>query len=261
MISTSLSYNLVARDIPKAIERVAQAPMTARDVAYFRENIGNIKSIDDFMKDDRIYRFALKAHGLEDMAYAKAFIRKALEEGIETDRTFANRLSDKRYSDLVETFNFVRYGETTTIFDRANAGTVERFLRQTLEEQEGANNEGVRLALYFERKIGTIDSGIQILGDPALRKVVLTALGIPTQASSSNIDRLAADIDRRVDFEALKEDPKALAKFMSRFTSLWEFSNPTAAAAAPNILIGGPLPAGIGTDLLMSIQSIRRGGF
>lgn len=80
MISTSLSYNLVTRDIPKAIERVAQAPMTARDVAYFRENIGSIKSIDDFMNDDRIYRFALKAHGLEDMAYAKAFIRKALEE-------------------------------------------------------------------------------------------------------------------------------------------------------------------------------------
>jgi hypothetical protein len=260
MISTSLSYNLVARDIPKAIERVAQSPMTARDVAYFRENIGNIKSIDDFMKDDRIYRFALKAHGLEDMAYAKAFIRKALEEGIETDRTFAKRLSDKRYSELVETFNFVRFGETTTIFERVKTGTVERFLRQTLEEQEGAKNEGVRLALYFERKIGAIDSGIQILGDPALRKVVLTALGIPTQASSSNIDRLAADIDRRVDFEALKNDPKELAKFMSRFTSLWEFSNPSV-AAAPNILIGGPLPAGIGTDLLMSIQSIRRGGF
>jgi hypothetical protein len=233
--------------------------MAARDIEHYLANIGNIKSIDDFMKDDRIYRFALKAHGLEDMAYAKAFIRKALEGGIDDRKSFANRLSDKRYGELVETFNFVRYGSATTSFSRTGAGTVERFVRQSLEEQEGARNEGVRLALYFERKIPTITSAYQILGDPALLKVVQTALGMPPEMGGTNIDKQAAYIEKRLHLEGLK-DPKELGKFMVRFTSLWELNNPGFATAAPNILIGGALPPGIGTDLLMSIQSIRRGG-
>jgi hypothetical protein len=260
MISTSLSYNLVARNMPLALERTAQSPMAARDIAYYRENIGNIKTIDDFMKDDRIYRFALKAHGLEDMAYAKAFIRKALEGGIDDRNSFANRLSDKRYGELVTAFNFERYGDQTTSFNRATNGTVDRFIRQSLEEQEGSKNEGVRLALYFERKLPTITSAFQILGDPALLKVVQTALGIPPEMSGANIDKQAADIERRLNLESLK-DPKELGKFMLRFTSLWELNSPSFAATAPSILMGGAMPPGIGTDLLMSIQSIRRGGF
>ncbi len=259
MISTSLSYNLVARDMPRALERTAQSPMAARDIAYFRENIGNIKTIDDFMKDDRIYRFALKAHGLEDMAYAKAFIRKALEGGIDDRNSFASRLSDKRYGELVTSFNFERYGEDTTSFNRATNGTVDRFVRQSLEEQEGAKNEGVRLALYFERKIPTITSAFQLLGDPALLKVVQTALGMPPEMSGANIDRQAANIEKRIDIKSLK-DPEQLKKFMLRFTALWELNSPSFAASAPSILMGGALPPGIGTDLLMSIQSIRRGG-
>ena len=35
-----------------------------------------MKSIDDFMKDTRLYNYAMKAFGLDDMAYAKAFMRK-----------------------------------------------------------------------------------------------------------------------------------------------------------------------------------------
>jgi hypothetical protein len=258
MLPTSLSYNLVARDMPRALERTAQTPMAARDIEYYRENIGKIKSLDDFMKDERIYRFALKAHGLEDMAYAKAFIRKAIEGGIDDRDSMANRLADKRYKDLVETFNFTRHGSATTAFSRATSGTVDRFVRQSLEEQEGAKNEGVRLALYFERKIGKISNAFEIMADPALLKVVQTALGLPAQMG--DIDRQAASIEKRLDIEGLK-DPETLRKFMVRFTSLWELNNPSFASTVPNIMIGGPLPGAVGVDLLMSIQSIRRGGF
>jgi len=45
---------------------------------------------------------------------------------------------------------------TTTIFDRTRQGTVDAYVRQTLEEDAGARNEGVRLALYFNRKAGDI---------------------------------------------------------------------------------------------------------
>ena len=260
MLSTPLAFNLVARDLPRSLERTAQEPMTARDIAYYEENIRNIRSIDDFMNDERIYRFALKAHGLEDMAYAKAFIRKALEEGTDDRDAFANRLADKRYRDLVETFNFKRYDSATTSFSRAQSGTVEKFVRQTLEVNQGAQNEGVRLALYFERKAPTLENVFEILADPALLKVVQTALGLSPQTGGASVDRQADFIKSRLDIEDFK-DPEALSKFLTRFTSLYELDNPTAPASAPNILIGGPMPQGIGINLLTSIQSIKRGGF
>ena len=89
------------------------------------------------MADGRLYNYAMKAFGLQDMAYAKAFIRKALTEGVDDDDSFANKLTDPRYSDFVETFNFARHGAATTVFDRTRQGTVDRYLRQTLEEDAG----------------------------------------------------------------------------------------------------------------------------
>ena len=56
--------------------------MVDRETKYYLENISKVKTIDEFVKDDRLFRYAMKAHGLEDMAYAKAFMVKALKEGV-----------------------------------------------------------------------------------------------------------------------------------------------------------------------------------
>ncbi|MCG6122091.1 MAG: DUF1217 domain-containing protein [Microvirga sp.] len=260
MLSTSLSFNLVARDLPRALERTAQSPTTARAIAHYEERIGQIKSIDDFMADDRVYRFALKAYGLEDMAYAKAFIRKALEGGTDDRDAFANQLADRRYREFVEAFNFKRYGAATTSFSRTQSGAVERYVRQTLEESAGAQNEGVRLALYFARKAPTLNNAFEILADPALLKVAQTALGLSPQTGSADVDRQAATLERQIKIAELK-DPAKLEKFLARFTAMWELVNPSFAPVTPNIQIGGFAPIGIGADLLMSIQTMKRGGF
>ena len=55
----------------------------ALETAYYLKHIGDVKSIDDFIKDTRLFNYAMKAFGLEDMAYAKAFMRKVLVEGVE----------------------------------------------------------------------------------------------------------------------------------------------------------------------------------
>ena len=78
MLSTYLSYQLIARDMPKAIDRVEREPMVDRETRYYIDNISKVKTVEEFVKDDRLFRYAMKAHGLEDMAYAKAFMVKAL---------------------------------------------------------------------------------------------------------------------------------------------------------------------------------------
>src|SRR3546814_2602996 len=137
----------------------------------------------------------LKAHGLEDMAYAKAFIRKVLTEGVASPDAFANQLSDSRYSQLAASFDFEAYGEATTSFEKAQKGIVDKYQRQTLEEEAGAENPGVRLALYFDRMAPSIKSGMEILADDALSEVVRTVLGIPDEVAALDVDRQAGFIE------------------------------------------------------------------
>jgi hypothetical protein len=257
--TTLLSYGMISRDLSRSLSATAAKPQVARESAYYLANIGNVKSIDDFLGNSRLFNFAMKAYGLEDMAYAKAFVRKVLAEGVDKADSFANTLSDKRYRQLAADFNFARYGETTTVFDRTRQGTVDKYVRQTLEEDAGSENQGVRLALYFQRNAAGITDAYSILADPALLKVVQTALGIPASASAIDIDRQARDIAARLDLDDLK-DPEKLGKFLGRFANLWDLENP-AVQPAPPLAIGAPTSVvEIGADVLATLQNLRLGG-
>lgn len=256
MINTYVSYQLIAKDIGKSLDRVQSQPVVERETEYYLENITKVKSIKEFVANDRLFRYAMKAHGLEDMAYAKAFMVKALEGGVEDKDSFANKLSDKRYKEFVNTFNFEAYGETATLFNKAQQGTVDKYLRQTLEENAGDQNEGVRLALYFERKASSITNAYEILADPALKKVAFTALGLPDSFGNADIDKQAKLIEERIDLEDFK-DPELLGKFINRFTTLWEINNPTVSAASLVTTLFTQPEYGISTNLLLTMQSMK----
>ncbi|GGB53727.1 hypothetical protein GCM10011316_27190 [Roseibium aquae] len=260
MIGTLAQYQLVTTNMDRSLKTIASDPTVERQSAYYLENIENIKSIDDFMADERIYRYAMKAHGLEDMIYAKAFIRKVLEEGIDRSDSFANKLTDERYKAFAETFNFARNGEVTTIFQKAKQPVVDMYMRQTLEENEGSKNEGVRLALYFARKAPDIQNAFEILADRALAETVYVALGVGKEFAATDIDRQADFISERIDFEDFK-DPEKLDRFLQRFTALYDLQNGgPAAASIPSMLIGGGAPLGLDQNLLSSLQNLKLGG-
>ena len=259
MLTTYTSYQLISKDLQKSLDRKASEPIIAREVEYYLANIENVKSIDDFLGDHRLYAFAMKAFGLEDMTYAKAFMRKALTEGIEDKGSFANRLQDQRYKDFVTTFNFARDGENATTFERARQGTVDNYIRQTLETDAGTDDQGVRLALYFERKASSIKGPYDILADTALLQVVRTALGIPDTAAGGDIDAQAAMIENRLDLDSLKE-PEGLNRFLKRFTALWDAENNTGSDPVLTLFTGASASSGMNVDLLMSLQRVKQGG-
>jgi hypothetical protein len=258
MISTYASYRLAANDIDTSIQRVSEQPVVSREVEYYLENIGSIDTIEELIEDTRLFNFAMKAHGLEDMNYAKAFMRKVMEEGLNEPDSFANSLTDTRYQDFAKTFDFQNFGEATTTFTKVQQGVVDKYLRQTLEEQAGEENEGVRLALYFERKAEGVETIYHILADPALAKVVRTTLGLPDAIASADIDKQVELISDRLDLETLA-DPDELTKLLNRFTALWDVNNSTAIdSTGATQLFGGSGQIGISMDLMMQISQLRR---
>ncbi len=261
MLSTSLAYNLVSRDMTKSLARTAADPVIKREIAAYERAIGKVKSIDDFLENDTVYRMAMKAFGLEDMIYAKGFMRKVLEEGVASRDSFANKLADKRYREFADTFNFAQFGSATTAFGATQAGVVKRYTRQALEQREGAGNEGVRLALYFERMAPSLKNAYQILADPALSKVVRTVLSLPESIAASDVDKQARLLESRLKFADFKDKTK-LAAFVGRFTAMHDMGQPnpmTPAMAGLMAPIGSSRPVGIRPDLLVGLQSTRFG--
>lgn len=258
MTTTYTSYKLIASDLQTSLKRVAEQPDVKRETEYYLSRIGSIKTIDEFFADSRLYNYAMKAHGLDDMAYAKAFMRKVLTEGVDDAEAFANKLTDNRYKELAESLNFARHGELATTFERAQKGVADKYARQTLEVSAGEDNAGVRLALYFERMASSITSGYSIIADDALAQVVRTALQLPEEFAATDIDRQSAYYEKAIDFADF-QDPAKLGKFLERFTSMWELDNPTGSYGSLAAFQSSSI-TGISTDLLISINNLKLGG-
>lgn len=257
MTTTFTTYSLIARDLGASLARKGAQPDVARETAYYEAKIGSVKSIDDLLGDRRLFAYAMKAHGLEDMTYAKAFMRKVLTEGVSDRTAFANRLADDRYVAFAKAFDFKTYGAETTTLAAATADTTAAYLHQSLEADAGSEDTGVRLALYFARIAPTVSSGYGVLGDPALSQVVKTVLGLPDVSSSEGIARQASLIEERVELASFK-DPVKLNRFVQRFTAIWDAQNNAASAPVLN-LFADSTTQGLDASLLLSLQRIRSG--
>ncbi|MCC0030922.1 MAG: DUF1217 domain-containing protein [Brucellaceae bacterium] len=258
MLGTYTQYTIITRDLDRSMTQVKSSPEVAREVEYYRANIGKVTSIDEFVGDRRLFDFAMKAFGLADMSYAKAFMTKVLEGNLDDRDSLVNTLADKRYREFATTFNFNAFGSATTAFGRAQQGVVDAYVRQTLEENAGGDNEGVRLALYFERKGAKIESAYDILGDRALGQVVRTVLGLPDSIAFLDIDRQKEMIEQRLDLEDF-QDPVKLNEFVQRFTTLWDVANSQSVETQGIVaLTSGSVATGISSDLMMAIQKIGR---
>lgn len=250
-----LTYKLFAADSERALDRIQSKPQIAREVEYYKENVVSIKSVDDFVNNDRIFSTVMQAYGLEEMTYAKGFIRKLLEGGIDDPESMANRLTDPRYQELAEDFNFVKTGEATTAFNKVTVGVVDKFYQQNLEVEAGDQNAGVRLAMYFQRKAEDIESPLNLLADAALLQFVQTAYSLPTQMSFQSLDKQVELIEDKFDIEDLK-DPEKLDEMVDRFLSSWDLQNPTSVSVPP--IISNPNAIlNISIDTLSAIQSLK----
>lgn len=257
MTSALTNYRILTRDLSRTMTRLSADPQTQREVNYYRAQIGKIKSVEEFLANDRVFTFAMKAFGLGDMGYAKGMMRKALADGVDDPSAFSVRMADPRFREFVSVFNFKRYGTATTSFDRTQQGTIDRYLRSQLEEKAGESSEAVRLALYFDRKAPELLSNYSILSDRALLTVVRTTLGLPTSMSSADLERQAKVIGEKVKIDDLK-DPVKRQEFIARFLILHDAGNASSVENAGVSLLGGASGL-IGQQTLLSIQSLRRG--
>jgi hypothetical protein len=238
LTSTIQLYNEQADD------PTAQNAQTAADDTYYGNTIGTIKTVDDFLKDKRLVSFVLDAYGLQKSNLTDDDLRKLLTSDPLDPSSYVNKPENSAYRQMALAFNFDSDGNrlptpTQQVQSRGQiVATTDLYARQTLEEEAGDQDEGARLALYFQRFAPTITSAYSILGDKALLQVAQTALALPTAMSDADIDVQAKMITDKLDLDDLK-DPDKLNKFLARFSALYDINNSDVTTTNPALAILG----------------------
>ncbi|MGN6469403.1 MAG: DUF1217 domain-containing protein, partial [Rhizobiaceae bacterium] len=140
MTSTYATYQSLTRDMARTTTLVENEPEVQRETEYYLANIGKVKTVDDFVNNTRLFTYAMKAFGLEDMTYAKAFMTKVLTEGVSDPDSFANKLTDPRYKAFAEAFNFEADKDAATTYVAAQKGVTDRYTLTAVQNGVSPDN-------------------------------------------------------------------------------------------------------------------------
>ena len=64
MVGTVAGYRQIMKNFDRTLDTVATRADVKRETDYFLANIRTVKSADEFIKNDRLYNFAMTAFGL-----------------------------------------------------------------------------------------------------------------------------------------------------------------------------------------------------
>src|SRR5690606_28423752 len=107
------------------------------------------------------------------------------------------------------------------------------------------------------RQAPNVKSAYGLLADTALWKVVQTVFGFPDEMAAADISKQAAAVTRRLDVATLS-DPDQLSRFIPRFLASWDARNID--ATSPVLSLFTPSGAGVGLDLIMTLNNLKHGG-
>ncbi|MHC2294828.1 hypothetical protein ACVIJW_010698 [Bradyrhizobium barranii subsp. barranii] len=230
VVEIAKSYVIAALKQASPQQQTAVRAQATKDATAYQEAIAGIDSVSDLLANRPMVDFILMAKGLDPKKVSTDFLKKIFSSDLNNPKSFANTQSDPRFAEIVASFNFDSKGNVARLpmmgpqkRDQFRE-TQANYLQQSLEQQQGDTNPGVRLALYFQRKAGEITSAYDILADKALSEVFRTTFDLPDSMASMQIDQQAKVVDKFMKIKDLS-DPAKVAKLLSRFSAMYDVRN------------------------------------
>lgn len=227
-----LALKLAQKNHDREVATTARQPETQRDIAAFRKAVGKAQSVEDALGNPAVMKVLLTANGLADQIPYAALARKVLLSDPDDAGSLVNRMASSRWSAVVKAFDFAKAGldvlKDPATLTRLEDGYVEVAWRKGLEK----STPGLADALDFRERAGTFKDALAILGDPVMRRVVTTALGIPPQIAFQELPAQERSITTRLDLTRL-QDPKFVDGMSQRY--LLEKQKSASAGAAPDM--------------------------
>jgi hypothetical protein len=233
MTSTTTAFLAVSQNLSRYQTMTAAEPAVKTATAYYEANIGSVQSIQDLVGNYRLLSYALNAYGLGDQINAKGLITKVLEGGVSNPKSLANTLPNSQWKAFAAAFNFVDSGATAPASASAVQTTTSDYVEQQLESDQGNQDVGVQLALYFQRVAPTVTSEYGILADPNLLQVAATIMGLPPSAAADLQPQTLSEVMPLSDLQ----DPAKLNQLTERFTAMYDYTYGPSSGATSDLTV------------------------
>ncbi|MDO5605407.1 MAG: DUF1217 domain-containing protein [Paracoccus sp. (in: a-proteobacteria)] len=218
-------------------ELVANDRAVASASDNFRGKIGSVSAASDLVNDYRLLDVSLKAFGLEGDIHNRAFIRKVLESDLSDERSLANRLSNKAYLRMAETFGFSEKDEPPVRAPGAVEEIISAYVDREFDRRVGQSDQNLRLALNARRELAALaqrdasetTKWYEVLGSTPLRKVFQGAFGFSDAYGKLPIERQKNEYIQAADrmfgsggmsnFSSPENVEKLIRRFLARSAS------------------------------------------
>jgi hypothetical protein len=220
MTSTTTAFLAVSQNLSRYQAMTAAEPAVKTATAYYEANIGSVKSISDLVGNYRLLSYALNAYGLGGQINATGLITKVLEGGVSNPKSLANTLPNPQWKAFAAAFNFVDSGASSPSSSSSVQTMTSDYVEQQLESDQGSQDVGVQLALYFQRVAPTVTSEEGILADPNLLEVAGTIMGLSPTAASDLQPKTLSELMPLSDLK----DPAKLTQLTERFTAMYDYT-------------------------------------
>lgn len=189
-------WEFLKRTRARQEQSFVDSPSIRQATAAFRDSFSEIRRATELVENRQALRVVLGAFGLQDDLDNRAFIGKVISDGVDQPDALANRLADKRYFSLARSLTHLAPGGSGVAPPGLADGLTRRFQASEFEVAVGKSNEDMRFSLSYARKMPAIAEGLrsdaaqwfEILGDPPTRRVIETALGLPREFATLDLD-------------------------------------------------------------------------
>jgi hypothetical protein len=189
------------------IKATAAQPQVKVAIAAFTKAVQTASSVTQLLSNPAFMNVLL--------GYT-ALATKALTSNLNDPNSLANTLTDTRWKTLAQTYNFHAYGLSSIENSAAIASIANAYATATWQNNEDQVTPGLSNALAFKAQASTITSVDQILGNPTMRTVVTTALGIPIQIAFQPLEAQEKAISSQLDISRFKS-PAFVESFVQRY--------------------------------------------
>ena len=188
----------------KDIAAEAKTPEVQRDVAAFRKAVASAKDVKTLLANPAVQKVLLTANGLGDQIGSTGLVTKALMSNTSDPKSLANQLTNTAWKSTAATYSFATKGlavlQNPKVLDTVANAYAEVSWRKSLD----ATTPGLSDALTFRTTVANAKNVDDILGDPVLRRVVTTTLGIPQEIANQTLNAQETAITSRVDIKQFK---------------------------------------------------------
>jgi hypothetical protein len=199
------------------VAMTATQPTVQTALTAFTRAVNSATSMSQLLANPAFMNVLLTANGMSDQIGYTALATQALTSNVSDSNSLVNQLTDTRWKTLAGDYDFSSTGLASFQNPATIASIANLYATATWENSQDTVTPGLSNALAFKAQASTITSVDQILGNPMMRTVVTTALGIPEQIAFQDLNAQEQAISTRLGNVSQFQSPTFVTSFIQKY--------------------------------------------